>query len=368
MLKATVVPSLLLLLMGVVGCKSSPEEIVDTAGDHPEVGTMPSTPLRFTSGSVDLSPHSTGARIRVATDGSVLFEEVSETGLRMLVVDSTGRERFRFGAAGAGPAELEGALPFSVTPSSATVVDLAKLKLLTFDTAGKLVGEVRIPSVRNQPLAQIDGDRALAMTLGPDGVFPAVIDLSDGSVHELMSKPDSFVESMGTTGLGGTATPSFGAWSGGLLIADPSNYRIALYDAQGSLVRVLQRDIPRPATSERRADALLRMFRTSPAGARASEQDLQRRKAELMEKSLDHFQPLVPLMTDYAGRLWVVGPSGDSAYADVFSSERHLGRIELPCYGVGGGWAVNGRWLAMSCEPDDPESPGDAVLKLFGIR
>jgi hypothetical protein len=164
------------------------------------------------------------------------------------------------------------------------------------------------------------------------------------------------------------SSPAFGTWAGGYLFADGREYRIALYDWDGKLVRILHRDVKPSKWSKAYAEAQFEEFRQAPPGRRLSASALERKREEYLESSHPHFNRLTPLSTDGAGRLWVVGNSGDSAYADVFSPEAHLGRLELPCPGFDRGWSVNGNWLAMACAPTDPDYEGDAVLKLFRIH
>src|SRR5690606_29798590 len=162
-------------------------------------------------------------------------------------------------------------------------------------------------------------------------------------------------------------SPAIGTWAHGFVFADPVRYRLALYDWTGGLVRVIARDIPPPLISAKQAASAFESYRTSRIGQRASPAELEEKRTELLEETVPHFAHHVPLATDHAGRLWVVGPDGDSAYADVFSPTAFLGRIPVPCRGIDRGIAVSGGWLALACESDDQEYMGDAVLKLFRI-
>jgi hypothetical protein len=335
--------------------------------DNPAASVMPTVELRYTSSTIASSPSSLGGRVRVSDNGDVLLSATGPSGTTMLVVDSLGRDRYRFGPPGEGPFELRLAIELGVTPSSATVANLSRMQFVTFDTAGEVARTVQLRNPRALPMTLLGDTAVLSIVPGPAGTLPAVMELPSTRLGMLLDAPDSIATTYTERAMVEGVSPAIGTWVHGFVFADPVRYRLALYDWNGSLVRVITRGIPAPLTSAKRAASAFDSYRTSRIGQRASPAALEEKRKELLEETVPHFAHHVPLATDHAGRLWVVGPEGDSAYADVFSPTGFLGRISLPCRGIDRGIAVSGGWLALACESDDPEYLGDAVLKLFRI-
>jgi hypothetical protein len=91
---------------------------------------------------------------------------------------------------------------------------------------------------------------------------------------------------------------------------------------------------------------------------------LDREESTLREKPLDFFSHVHGLEFDGKGRLWVLGPQGDSAYADVFADTLFLGRLSIGCRDFGGSFALNKMFLAMVCS-DTEDSP---TVQLYQLR
>ena len=162
--------------------------------------------------------------------------------------------------------------------------------------------------------------------------------------------------------------PTVGVWQGGILIGNGRTYRIALYDWDGKLVRVLARDTTSSLPGSARVGKLVRQaasFR-GPNGERPDPVQLAQDQDKARTTPMRFFSHLAPLQTDARGRIWVVGPDADSAYADVFTPTGFIGRLALGCGGFAGRWALKGEWLAMACDADEDDTV-DAVVKLFRI-
>lgn len=349
------------------GCSPDPGAPA-AAADRPESFVMPSLELRYTSASIESSPASTAGPVRVSSNGSVLMSSAGPTGTQMLVVDSLGHELYRFGPVGEGPGELRLALPLGVTSSSALVTNLTRMQLATYDTLGTLAGTLQLRDARAIPLAALGDSAALSVVPGPDGALPAVLDLSSGELKMLLNGPDSITASFAQSAESRGIQPAMGTWASGFVIGDPVGYRLALYDWQGQLLRVIAREIPAPRTSQATAAMEFEAWTGSLRGRQASPAEREAKRQELLEATVPHFSHRTALEADGNGRLWVLGPEGDSAYADVFSPTGLLGRLPLPCRGIDRGIAINDSWLAVACKSEDPEYLGDAVLKLFRIQ
>lgn len=350
----------------LIGC-SDPAPPSLGAADDPAASVMPSVELRHTSSTIESGPSSLGGRLRVSDNGDVLLSATGISGTTMLVVDSLGHDRYRFGPPGEGPGELRLAIELGVSPTSATVANLSRMQFVTFDTAGQVVRTVQLQNPRALPVTLLGDTAVLSIVPGPAGTLPAVMELPSTRLRMLLDAPDSVTTAFSESARAAGVSPALGIWAHGFVFADPVRYRLALYDWDGSLVRVIARDIPAPRSTAKQAAAALEAWRGSGAGRRASASDLDAKREEFLKATEPHFAHHVPLATDAAGRLWVVGQDGDSAYADVFSPTAFLGRIPLPCRGIDRGIAVSGGWLALACESDDPDYLGDAVLKLFRI-
>jgi hypothetical protein len=355
----------LAFMVGVLGCESQPSTRLaeSSVGSSTE---MPGVELVFVSSDPEESPGSISSRIRVGGDGLVLMPADRSDPATMVVVDSTGELIAAFGPKGEGPNELQRALPFEMLSGGPLVVDLAKLRVLQFDSNGLVARQLELGGPTVIPVGMIDDTMMLVSVAGMQGFLPGTLDLGKGGLKLLLGKPDSVLSSFGGIMSAGPQ-PVFGRWANGFVVANGQEYRIALYDWEGHLIRILDRNVPAPRRSPEQAVAEFEEFRNAPPGRRSTPAELEIKRAELISEDLPHFLHLARLWPDYKSRLWVVGPAGDTAYADVFSDTMFLGRLSLPCKGIERGWAVNGRWLALSCQPDDPTFEGDAVLKLFRI-
>jgi hypothetical protein len=143
-------------------------------------------------------------------------------------------------------------------------------------------------------------------------------------------------------------------------VASRRSYEVAFYDTTGVMVGVA-----RPERGENRL---------GPDGIAALERNLATlgralspaRRSALMNQP----QPWIRarIRQDAAGRTWTLGQHGDSAFFDVFAGPSRLGRIPIPCPGLGSRWDLSGSWLAVICAPEDPASTVDAQVQIFRVE
>jgi hypothetical protein len=208
-------------------------------------------------------------------------------------------------------------------------------------------------------------------TISSEGVKVVRLDPADGATAPLLSAADSFYQTEfkpPTPSTGMMAAPILGEWKDGFVVASTESYRIGLYGHDGRLVRVLGREPRKVMPSRARVERKMQEYRgMSIRGRSFSQDELEKARKSLEETPLPNFALATPIRSDANGRLWVMGIQGDSAFADVFTPERFVGRIAVSCPGFEGKWSISGHWLAMVCAPTDDDFEGDVVVKLFRI-
>jgi hypothetical protein len=348
-------------------------------GDHappvavsaqPLANDVPRLTLVSTTSDLAAAPRSTYSAIRVGPHGDVLMAEMpGENGI-LRIVDSTGRLRVTFGRRGEGPGEARGPTPLALTDSSVLAFDTRTLRLSEWDSSGRILGMVSsdIPVV---PVAETPDGRWIAAG-SSRGMAPVLLDAGTLQPHKLLSSSDSFYQRLRPPAydIRSNLPPTLGVWDGGFIVGNGSSYQLALYDWQWKLRHVLSRSLPANLPTVNYVNNTVDQLRNSVdgQGRRRSPGDLARIASRTAKQGRAWFSHLSPLGLDDHGRIWVAGPEGDSAYVDVFNAERFLGRLHLPCQEFDSRWAMQGRWLAMVCAPDNPEFPGDAVVKLFRLE
>jgi hypothetical protein len=164
-------------------------------------------------------------------------------------------------------------------------------------------------------------------------------------------------------------SPIFGLWDAGFVIADASSYTLALFRWDGVLIKTLKRDLPPAHASAGRADDFVATMRRQAAarGGTIDEARIAEMKKGMAAFVLPAITPGGPIRADARHRIWTLGMEGDSAFADLFTRDKYLGRLHLPCRLFNGFWSLSGSWLAVACLPDDPNADVDAVIKTFRI-
>lgn len=341
----------------------------DHATTLPDSGVrLPSLSLVFTSTELDASPQNLNAPA-VGEDGALAFNADRDQALRLVLVDTAGSVLQRFGPPGEGPGEVRGGKAIGLTQAHVYVFDLGTMRLTRFSREDGRGENVPMQEGLLLPFHLVDDTTAFAVAAGPDGGKPGLLDLRNGRFAALLNPDDEFVTTTTKELEPIGRRPTTGWWGGGVVVGNAMSYSLVLYGMDREPVGRIDRDVPPPRPTAARVDAELAALRNSPVGRNWSESEIARRREERMNENIGHFG-VRPFRVDGAGRMWVFGLSGDSAYADVFARERFLGRIEIGCHGAlsAAGGSVRGRWLAMSCEPQDPNFPGDAVVQLYRIE
>ena len=300
-------------------CDAEPAAIVTTSD------ALPSLHRSWASDSTrDISR--LGSTVLALSDGSIIIALPPDSSEALVRLSPNGAAR-QLGRRGSGPGELRAAVPIAESNGIIDVFDMMQLRLHRFHPDGSVEDiAVTSPFLPRVP-ALMDGRPVLVGTApGPGGSLAAAIDLDDGTLTKLLSQPDSFMAAhFGPIEGGPSRAPTIGLWANGFLIGDGHSYALALYDWKGDLVRVLERDLPplerTPAQIDR---ALAELVGRSPA-------QTERTRTELESTPLPHFSHTTATGIDALNRIWVLGSAGDSAYADVFSDQKFLGRLAISC-------------------------------------
>jgi hypothetical protein len=144
-------------------------------------------------------------------------------------------------------------------------------------------------------------------------------------------------------------------------------YRIGFFDSTGTLVRRVERN---RGDNLRTEAQIATEIETARAAAVSAGKPLDAAAVGKLEAELRTPQPwfwhVTPLQVDGAGRLWVVGQTRDSVFADVFDTAGGVERHWLDCPGFSDGWSVNAGWLALVCAAPE-EAEYAAVVKRYRI-
>ncbi len=327
-----------------------------------QAAALPRLVPAFTTHDIDLSPINRLTALQVGPQGNVLFVNNATPSTKLLLVDSTGKQIARFGRSGAGPGEVQMPLPLAMTREGIAVWDPGNGRMTEWDVKGTFKRSV-VPA---QQLQLVDAAGTDLLGMHYDGKLwkPMSINRATGAVHELLLPSDTFL----TAHFGGPAakgfSPTLGTWDNGFVYSDPATYRIAFYRWNGSLVRVLSRDLPAFRASGARMDEFIGQM---TRGRNTDAAMLAKMRDQFSKMDLPFITPGSPARMDAKHRLWILAMEGDSASADLFTADRFVGRLHLPCRLFNGYWSVSGTWLALACLPDDPNSVLDAVIKLFRI-
>jgi hypothetical protein len=363
----------LVVLLIAWGCRASPFPAVTRSG--PASNRLPRLTLHHVSHDIDASPPYLDAGFRIGPQGLVVSQYDAGDGMLFSIIDSVGSVVGRFGRIGDGPGEMRGGGLTDVSDSAIIIDDESHGRLDRFALDGRLLESVRT----DQPLISrvaASSREVLALVAGKEGEFPGIASIATGSVRQLVPSTDSFMAvafAGSRTFANGSVTsfkvPVLGRWPGGFIVADGWEYRLALYDWNARLRRVLGRDLDRPRLSDARvARVLAEELPFASRRGRLTGADTGKLRAEIAARRQPYFpHARLALGLDGQGRIWVVGIEADSAFADIFNQERFVGRIGLPCPGFSGGWSLNDSWLALACAPNDPAFDGDAIFKVFRI-
>ncbi len=333
--------------------------------------TLPRLVPAFTTHQIDASPVNRLTPIAVGPQGNLLFVTNTSPTDRLLMLDSTGKPIARFGRTGGGPGEVTNPQPIAITNNAIRVWDMGNQRLSEWTFGGKLIRENLLGNDAN--VFDVIGTEALVSRYGPAGFKPFMVNPVTGMARELLAANDSFYKARFDTTLAPRQgfAPITGTWDGGFLVGDAARYRVGLYTWQGTLVRALARDLPPiHASLARTDDFIAEMVRRSGRGGGGGAVPaamMTKMREQAAQAEMPQITPGSPPRADAQKRIWIIGMEGDSAFADLFTSTRFIGRLHLPCRFFNGFWSVSGTWLALACVPDDPDAALDAVVKLFRI-
>lgn len=293
---------------------------------------------------------------------------------RLHILNPTNGSLLTVGHLGAGPGELSGSGLLVSGDNVLTVADDGRGVVLSFDSLGTAVRQFPALSPTGFLLAAfgdsldllafrwVEGaDSPIIQRHGPNG--PAgrlVISDAEGGVRDYVTGWQS--------GRRARRIPGYTANDSLLVIGDPVHYTLYFFHVTGTLIDSVTRDLPplrREAAARSELEASLRSTvreygRGSAAGRSAVE-----RLDTLEQERLPHF--FWPGMGfDDAGRLWVVGEVGDSAFADLFVDRVFVSRTVLPCSRPRRRVAIRGRWIALHCEVAESDS-SPFQLQLYRI-
>lgn len=288
--------------------------------------------------------------IAVSSKGATALFSEEDSGLEILIFGADGKLAAQIDRRGEGPGEFRRLAFLGFVDTTLYVPAPGRPALLEFDSHGRFLAEHRL-----------DGTSLAAM-----GVSPGVIDIVDfdvggfsgvsvetvGTRHAqpLITVKDSFVAGASTPTVGRSLQrPGYVRSGRFALVGNGRTYRIGVYDQNGILLGEFGRDLPPNHRGQRGIagirDAIDLALSTPSPGNR----QLRERLDTIARERVAHFGR-GGLGVDSTGRLWVVGRVGDSTFADVFADTTFLGRHILPCFRSSGGFAINGRFIALRCQ------------------
>ncbi|MFQ5742419.1 MAG: hypothetical protein ACE5HV_02390 [Acidobacteriota bacterium] len=279
----------------------------------------------------------TVATLTVSPDGRVFLIDRYEPLVRVL--DLQGELLLTFGKYGQGPGEMGleapgvGFIPpIGIYPGENggwLVLEGMPSRVQQFDTDGNYIGRVRLPqAVPIQYDYSVAARRLYVISFLPGQ--PRAIkrfddwdqDATEGT--RIGGEAAEFYSALRDRGVVGVRGAFAAAPDGSFVIADPIDYRIQRFDADGNLVAEFGRDIERPRKSEE--ELRQERQRLEEVAARRG------RQAQEPDPLKPHFT-INPLDYDDAGRLWVRTPRGgpDETIFDVFdATNEFIGEVVVP--------------------------------------
>jgi len=216
---------------------------------------MPKLRHAFTTTDIDLSPINRLTPIAVGPQGHVLFvSSAGSSALRMALVDSTGKLVRRLGQTGGGPGEVGEPQPVEVGKDRVSVWDRANAVFLEWDLKGTLLQSVKPTRLSGVSFVSAE---VVGMTKVARGWQVVALNRTTGQLRELIPTADTFITAHFGLLSGAQESryaPVPGVWSQGFVVADAGNYAVALYRWDGSLVRVLHRELAPTHASAGRID------------------------------------------------------------------------------------------------------------------
>lgn len=334
----------------------------DTRSDP--IVVMPALEREALALDPDHDPPRPNSSIAVSSKGTVVFTNPRHRRDRnMLTVAQPGSPPRELIRKGSGPGEVaDGSLIILFLDTLLLVDDLEQARTSLFTSRGVPIDDGPVPFGWYLLGSQGDSLDYFAAH-SPEGQSAVYRRLMLGREDRIVIPHDDPFLTKAAPPVVGTALsspPAYAVLGGRIAVAEPRGYRIRYYDREGGYIEFGRDLSPRRRTraaldqERRRIRQQLRMGFVGPDGKRMPVPGLQERLDTLDREVLPHFTRH-GLAFDHAGRLWVVGETGDSSFADVFADTTFLGRIALPCRGPGRSISFNERWLAMICLADNDE-------------
>lgn len=312
--------------------------------------------------NIDAAPQSALAPLTVNPHGETLYRANETNDVMLILVDSVGAIRARFGVPGDGPGEVREPRPIGFDGEAFVTWDPALARMTRWSRQGTFAASTRLENV--PMIATIAPDGYLAHARNPhDGSrLPVLISAAGVSRNLIHATPPM---DMTATPDGMDVVPVLGTWPGGFVTIDASRYRGTFYRWNGAVARTFVRPAPTMHATAARVDAFLKMM---PGASSRPPEQIAAIREQAAEIALPPIAPGITTGTDDRGRTWVMGFAGDSAFADLFESGDFITRVAVPCHIFQGSFSVAGHWLATACLPEDSDFLGDAVLRVFRIE
>lgn len=319
---------------------------------------------RTSTTTTDASPLGAVTDLVISPRGEVVYFAALSSGKTLVITDSLGGTIGEVGPRGAGPGEVTTPLVVDISDSSVTAVDLLSLRVTEWRRDGAMIRTLQLtrPVL---PRVQLAG-RWIGLGASATGFNPVLMRSTTGEDIPLSAQTpllDSLLAAAGER-----HAPSLGAWASGFVVGDGGTYRIGAFDSTGALVRRYSRDLGANKRSAERVAEELEAWvadRTAKKG-RPSPVEISAREEKLRSEELPWFSHVAPLRIDSKERLWIVGTTRDSVFADVLDPSGAVERHWLDCPGFEGRWAHAEGWLALVCAAPE-EAEYAAVVKRYRI-
>ena len=336
----------------------------DLPGDetNPMPGSMalPTVSLAATSAGMS-APSSPQTTVVLGDRGDLLYSAGRNSTASMTLINPIDRTAISFGALGEGPGETRFAMPMGITDSSVMAFDFGTMRTFEWRRDGELLLEKRTTESIH-PHVHVDGRGLLVERLGVASATASIFDIEADEVLEIVGLNDTIRASLFARADDPAGRfldlPILAGWSGGILMANGNRFEVAAWDWDGKFLwrAGLDKGLRRFTATEidRTVERLRQSGRSEAAIARA--------RADLEEGTARWFANGGAPGIDSEGRLWIVSQTIDSAFAELFQSGEHIGRLAFECPGFEGHWDVSGEWMALVCESEDDEAGAEVRL------
>ena len=357
--QAMPVGSWILVFCLAVGIRPFP--VAATAAQQISAASPRLIPM-FTTVNIDDAPLSVLAPLAVNGYGETLYRANEANDVALILVDSVGAIKARFGVPGDGPGEVREPRPIGFDGEAFVTWDPASARMARWSRQGTLVASSRLENAPTIVAIAPEGYLAHGRDPRTGARLPVLISAVGVSRNLIHSTPPADVSAApGRMDM----VPVLGTWSGGFVTIDASRYRGTFYRWNGTAASTFTRPAPTMHATAARVDAFVRMM---PGASSRPPEQIAAIREQAAGMALPPIVPGITTGTDDRGRTWVMGFAGDSAFADVFESGGFIARVAVPCHIFQGSFSVAGHWLATACLPEDGDFLGDAVLRVFRIE